>query len=55
LNDYARGALEAMAWFLGMLEDDAELGRVRREVEAARDDLLAGVTVDFRGRLRSIR
>jgi len=53
LNDYARGALEALAWILAMLEDGGDVGRIRRKVEGARDDLLRGISVDFRQRLRT--
>ena len=53
MNDYAHGALEALAWTLGLLEQTEEISRIRRQVEGARDDLLAGVTVNFRQRLKS--
>jgi hypothetical protein len=52
MNDYARGALEALAWVLNMIEDGDEQVRIKRQVEGARDDLLRGVTLDFRQRLR---
>ena len=53
MNDYAHGALEALAWALGLLEETGDLGRVRRQLEGARDSLLAGVSVNFRQRLGS--
>jgi len=53
VNDYARGALEALAWILAMLDDGGDVGRIRRKVEGARDDLLRGISVDFRQRLRT--
>lgn len=53
MNDYAHGALEALAWTLGLLDETQDLGRIRRQLEGARDDLLAGVTVNFRKRLKS--
>jgi len=40
MNDYVYGALEALAWVLGLIEDSDDVGRVRRQVERARDDLL---------------
>jgi hypothetical protein len=52
MNDYARGALEALAWVLGMIENGDASARLRRQLEGARDDLLRGVTLDFRQRLR---
>jgi hypothetical protein len=51
MNDYAHGALEALTWTLNLLEETDDLGRIRRQHEGARDDLLAGVTVNFRQRL----
>jgi len=53
MNDFARGALEALAWVLNMLEDMEDPNRIRRQVEGARDDLLRGVSVDFRQRLKA--
>jgi len=51
MNDYAHGALEALAWTLNLLEETEDIGRIRRQREGARDDLLAGVTVNLRQRL----
>jgi hypothetical protein len=51
MNDYAHGTLEALAWTLNLSEETEDLGRIRRQLEGARDDLLAGVTVSFRQRL----
>jgi hypothetical protein len=52
MNDYARGALEALAWILGMINNSAALKAIRQEIEGARDDILNGAAVDFRRRLR---
>ena len=52
MNDYARGALEALVWvesLLGRVDPD----QLKREVVGARGDLLAGLAVDFRDRLRA--
>jgi hypothetical protein len=51
MNDYAYGALEALAWTLDLLEETEDLGRIRRQLKGARDDLLAGATVNLRQRL----
>lgn len=51
MNDYAHGAPEALAWTLNLLEEAEDFGRIRRQLEEARDDLLAGVTVNLRQRL----
>jgi hypothetical protein len=32
MNDYAHGALEALTWVLGVIEDSDDVGRVRRQV-----------------------
>ena len=53
MNDYARGALEGLAWVLNMLEDGDDTSRIKRQVEGARDDLLRGASIDFRQRLRT--
>ena len=54
LNEYARGALEALTWVRGLLKKNLGNKEVLREVELAIDDILSGVSVDFRNRLRSI-
>ena len=53
MNDYVHGALEALAWTLGLLEETEDLGRIRRQLEGARDDLLSGVSLNFRQRLKT--
>ncbi len=50
MNDYAHGPLEALAWVLGPLEETEDPHRLRRNLEGARDDLLSGVSVNFRDR-----
>ena len=55
MNDYAHGALEALTWTLNLLEETEDLGRIRRQLKGARDDLLAGVTVNLRQRLMTTR
>jgi hypothetical protein len=54
VNDYAHGALEALAWTLTLLEETEDLGRIRRQLEGARDDLLAG-ELALRGWIRKNR
>jgi hypothetical protein len=44
--------LEALACVLNMIEEGDDGARIRRQVEGARDDLLRGVTLDFRQKLR---
>ena len=52
MNDYARGALEALVWVESLLNKlDPDLVRV--EVAGARGELIAGMAVDFRDRLRA--
>lgn len=64
MNDYAKGALEALAWMDSLLSkaepkdvNDPQAAEawdlVRREVLGARNELLQGVAVDFRDRLRA--
>lgn len=52
LNDQAVGAIEALAWVLSLLDGHPSIERIRNEVASARDDLLQGVSVDFRERIR---
>lgn len=52
MNDYTRGALEALAWVESLL-GRVDLDQLKREVAGARGDLLAGLAVDFRDRLRA--
>jgi hypothetical protein len=59
MNDYAKGALEALAWvdtlLIGVGKEDAEtiLSRLRNEVQGANSELLHGSAIDFRSRLRA--
>jgi hypothetical protein len=52
LNDYARGALEALAWVESLLTR-GDLETLRREVVGPRSEILVGASVDFRNRLRA--
>jgi len=52
MNDYARGALEVLAWVESLLTR-GDLETLRREVVGARSEILAGAAVDFRDRLRA--
>jgi hypothetical protein len=47
LNDFSRGVLEATAYYLSL--DGKQL---RKEMEQIRDDVLSGVAVTFRERIR---
>ncbi len=52
MGDYARGALEAVAWVQSLLgRTDPET--LKQEVLGARSEILAGAAVDFRERLRA--
>ena len=59
MNDYVRGAFEALNWVHSLLDDiesEKDLDRVKKavkEVDSAMDDIREGVAVDFRYRLRS--
>ena len=56
MNEYCRGAVEALAWvqfLLAELEKDEERWeKFRKEMNEARDELMSGVAVDFREKLR---
>jgi hypothetical protein len=47
MNDYAHGALEALARTLGLLEETEDIGRIRRQLGGTKDDLLAGVSINL--------
>lgn len=59
MNDYARGALEALSYVESLMtqlarsESDERWKELQSEVIGARSDLLRGVAVDFRDRLRA--
>lgn len=50
--DYAAGAMGALSWVLGLVEDEKSLESIRRQVDATRDDLLRSASVDFRHRVK---
>lgn len=53
MNERCAGAIEALAWFECLLDNVGDLAKIRRQVEDARQDLMRGVAVNFRDRLRS--
>jgi len=58
LNDYCRGALEALAWVQVILENvDPMNGKswagFINELQAVKEEILSGIAVDFRSRVRS--
>jgi hypothetical protein len=57
LNDYVRGAFEALSWTKEVLsaskKDPAQVERVLKEIEGAIEDIRSGIAVDFRNRLRT--
>jgi len=53
MREYVRGSLEALLWVKSMLESE-NLEAVKREVENAINDIMAGIAIDFRERLRAI-
>jgi len=58
MNDYARGAFEALSWILYLIEDleGSENGwqKLKREVEERLRDIQTGVAVHFKTRLESL-
>jgi hypothetical protein len=51
MNSQAAGALEALAFARSKVKDT----KARQEIQSAIEDLLAGVGVDFRERIRCRR
>jgi len=55
MNDYAKGAVEALAWIQSLtseLEREQDRWeRLGREVDKAQSELMSGIAVDFRKRL----
>lgn len=55
MNDYAKGAVETLAWIqsltssLDKKQDRWE--RLKKEVDKAQNDLMSGIAIDFRKRL----
>ena len=54
MNDYGRGALEALAWVQSLMEEmrkAKDWEKLRRDVDDVKEDLLRGIAVDFRFRI----
>lgn len=51
MNEYGRGALEALSWVRRLLREERDLKRVKAEVEKVVEMILNGVAVDFRRRM----
>ena len=54
MKDYTQGALEALAWVQKMLNDGLPIEQIKREIRKAKEDILAGVAVDFKRKLNVI-
>lgn len=52
MNGYCRGALEALSWVKRLLREEGDMVRDRDEVEEVVDQILSGVAVDFKRRIR---
>jgi hypothetical protein len=54
LNDYVRGAFEALSWVYSLIDDaeDAKSSEVMDQVECAMTDIRKGIAVNFRRRLK---
>ena len=52
MNDYVRGAFDALVWVESLLAK-LSLDDLKREVAGAKGELQAGMAVDFRERLRA--
>jgi len=58
MNEYAKGALEALAWVQSLMSNlrkektvDLKWQKLKQNVDAAQGDLLKGIAVDFRFRI----
>ncbi|MEM2739930.1 MAG: hypothetical protein QXQ29_03930 [Candidatus Bathyarchaeia archaeon] len=52
MNDYTKGALEAITWAILVLMDAKDIREAVAELESARDSILRGIAVDFREKIR---
>ena len=55
LNDYLKGAFEALSWVRSILKDEKDINAIIKQVDDAIADVTEGVAVDFRRRLKPIR
>jgi len=52
MNDYGKGVIETLGWFLGMLEEKGRGPRnLKAEVEEALKDVVQSASQDFRQRI----
>ena len=51
MDEYTKGALEALAWIQLLIEKGKSKENIRKEIEEARDLLLKGVAVNFKKRV----
>ena len=52
MNDFARGAIEALAWTKTVLEEASSVRQVKRQLEEVLSDLLKGSVADFPTRVK---
>ncbi|MBS7642765.1 MAG: hypothetical protein QW374_04985 [Candidatus Bathyarchaeia archaeon] len=52
MNDYTKGALEAITWAILVLKDSKDIREAIAELESARDSILRGIAVDFREKIK---
>lgn len=56
MNDYCKGAIEALFWVKGLAEKETPSAAIEMEVNGALKDLYEGLAIDFRDKLaRGIR
>jgi len=53
MNEYCRGALEALSWARSLLETRS-VNQVRGMLDQAKEDILNGCAIDFAERLRAV-
>lgn len=54
MNEYGRGAFEALCYISNLIEKTDDLKMIRREVEACIENIREGVSLDFATKLKHI-
>jgi len=54
MNPKAEGALEALSWVKTLMASNLTWDEIKQAIDDAVNDILNGVAVDFRGRIKAI-
>jgi len=53
VRDYIHGAFEALNWVRNLVSEEKDIQEIQEEIKRAMDEILSGLAIDFRNRLKA--